>query len=83
MIAVVATPGTARGIDDRLLPATCRIAYGAGRTYRFYTTNGKPMRAAVLPDLDGSPLVETHYFATVAEADAWVAADVRRRAEGQ
>jgi hypothetical protein len=78
--SVVTFPATHAAIASALLPAPHRRAEGAGCEYYLYPAR---MQEFSCLDLDGTPLIDVHAFATEADAHAWVALDVARRRQGR
>jgi hypothetical protein len=77
--AVIVIPAAHRAFAEFLIPQTDRIAEGGGNLYLFYAIGHGVARDSTYADLDGRPLVATHAFETLAEADWWVAADIALR----
>lgn len=75
---VISTSTTRLDIARQLLPATGRVVHGERRCYFFYQVPGGTNYSYA--DVDGEPLIDCRAFQTLAEADAWVRADMQRAA---
>jgi hypothetical protein len=80
MTAVIVIPAANRALAQFLIPPTGRIAEGGDTLYLFYSIGHGAAQDCTYTDIDGEPLVATHAFETLADADRWVASDIAFRA---
>ena len=76
MTIVVATPvDQPSAMPDAFLPPTRTVTNGR-MIFRFYDTNEASSDREFRDPIDGSLLIAYKSFATVADADAWIASQV-------